>query len=227
MRDVVHFTYVPSSFSVRSRLSARSASAHVMVASVTVRPTAPARRRRRVPPRPCCCQGSSRRPGSLSVRFRRSCCGSDRAAGQRGGRAGSASSTGCRTRVRPSCPTPRRAVFTRGSDAPPLLIDAARRLEAIDPALARQTYLEALGAAMFCARSGSTPIPVCCRRLRQPRRSCGAAAAAIDRPRARRTGTRRCTGQDLPRVCRCSDARPRRSGARLSRATKRSCAGSC
>jgi DNA-binding CsgD family transcriptional regulator len=40
----------------------------------------------------------------------------------------------------------------RGSDAPPLLLDAARRLAALDPALARVTYLEALGAAMFAGR---------------------------------------------------------------------------
>ena len=43
-------------------------------------------------------------------------------------------------------------VFGRGSDAPPLLLDAARRLEALDPALARETYLEALGAAMYAGR---------------------------------------------------------------------------
>jgi DNA-binding CsgD family transcriptional regulator len=40
----------------------------------------------------------------------------------------------------------------RGSDAPPLLLDAARQLEALDPALARETYLEALGAAMYAGR---------------------------------------------------------------------------
>jgi DNA-binding CsgD family transcriptional regulator len=34
-----------------------------------------------------------------------------------------------------------------GSDAPPLLLDAARRLERLDPALARETYLDALIAA--------------------------------------------------------------------------------
>ena len=43
-------------------------------------------------------------------------------------------------------------VFARGSDGPPLLVDAARRLEALDPALARETYLEALGAAMYAGR---------------------------------------------------------------------------
>src|SRR4051794_4819251 len=40
----------------------------------------------------------------------------------------------------------------RGSDAPPLLLDAAARFGAIDPAAARETYLEALGAAMYSGR---------------------------------------------------------------------------
>jgi DNA-binding CsgD family transcriptional regulator len=40
----------------------------------------------------------------------------------------------------------------RGRDAPPLLLEAARGLEAVDPALARATYLEALSAAMFAGR---------------------------------------------------------------------------
>src|SRR3954453_9234521 len=40
----------------------------------------------------------------------------------------------------------------RGSDAPPLLLRAARELEAVDTALARATYLEALSAAMFAGR---------------------------------------------------------------------------
>ena len=40
----------------------------------------------------------------------------------------------------------------RGSDAPPLLLKAARELEAVDPTLARATYLEALSAAMFAGR---------------------------------------------------------------------------
>jgi DNA-binding CsgD family transcriptional regulator len=40
----------------------------------------------------------------------------------------------------------------RGSDAPPLLLRAARELEAVEPNLARATYLEALSAAMFAGR---------------------------------------------------------------------------
>jgi DNA-binding CsgD family transcriptional regulator len=40
----------------------------------------------------------------------------------------------------------------RGKDAPPLLLDAARQLEAIDPAAARETYVEAIGAAIYASR---------------------------------------------------------------------------
>ena len=40
----------------------------------------------------------------------------------------------------------------RGRDAPPLLLAAAKRLEALDVRLARETYLEALWAAMFVGR---------------------------------------------------------------------------
>jgi DNA-binding CsgD family transcriptional regulator len=43
----------------------------------------------------------------------------------------------------------------RGSDAPPLLLDAAKRLEPVDAALARETYLEALAAAIFTGRLGN------------------------------------------------------------------------
>src|SRR5215207_7583975 len=43
-------------------------------------------------------------------------------------------------------------VVTRGRDAPPLLVEAARRLGGLDPTLARETYLEALSAAMFAGR---------------------------------------------------------------------------
>lgn len=40
----------------------------------------------------------------------------------------------------------------RGSDAPPLLVSAAARLETLDPALARETFLEALLAAIVVGR---------------------------------------------------------------------------
>src|SRR5580700_3804593 len=41
---------------------------------------------------------------------------------------------------------------SRGSDAPPLLLKAAREFEPLDPRLARQTYLDVLGAATFAGR---------------------------------------------------------------------------
>jgi DNA-binding CsgD family transcriptional regulator len=46
-------------------------------------------------------------------------------------------------------------VTSRGSDAPPLLLKAARQLEHIDPGLARATYLDALSAAIFAGRSAA------------------------------------------------------------------------
>jgi DNA-binding CsgD family transcriptional regulator len=46
-------------------------------------------------------------------------------------------------------------VFGRGDDGPHLLVDAALRFGALDPASARDTYLEALGAAMYAGRADS------------------------------------------------------------------------
>jgi DNA-binding CsgD family transcriptional regulator/tetratricopeptide (TPR) repeat protein len=43
----------------------------------------------------------------------------------------------------------------RGSDAPPLLLNAARRLTPLDVSLARETYLDALSAATFVGRLSS------------------------------------------------------------------------
>src|SRR3954469_8005768 len=43
---------------------------------------------------------------------------------------------------------------TRGSDAPAPLLHAARRLESLDAAMARETHLEAMAAAMFAGRLG-------------------------------------------------------------------------
>jgi DNA-binding CsgD family transcriptional regulator len=44
---------------------------------------------------------------------------------------------------------------SRGRDAPPLLLEAARQLDPLDAAMARETYLEALGAATFAGRLGA------------------------------------------------------------------------
>jgi DNA-binding CsgD family transcriptional regulator len=45
----------------------------------------------------------------------------------------------------------------RGGDAPSLLLEAARRLDPLDAAMARETYLEAIAAAMFAGRLGTGP----------------------------------------------------------------------
>ncbi|MDW5593143.1 AAA family ATPase [Conexibacter stalactiti] len=45
----------------------------------------------------------------------------------------------------------------RGRDAPPLLLAAAERLDPLDAAMARETYLEALGSATFAGRLGAGP----------------------------------------------------------------------
>ena len=45
----------------------------------------------------------------------------------------------------------------RGRDAPPLLLAAARRLDSLDAAMARETYLEAIASAMFAGRLTTGP----------------------------------------------------------------------
>ncbi len=46
---------------------------------------------------------------------------------------------------------------TRGSDVPAQLLEAARRLEPLDAAMARETHLEAIAAALFAGRLGGEP----------------------------------------------------------------------
>jgi DNA-binding CsgD family transcriptional regulator len=50
-------------------------------------------------------------------------------------------------------------VFThqRGRDAPMLLLEAAKRLEPLNAAMARETYLDAIASAMFAGRLGTGP----------------------------------------------------------------------
>src|SRR5262245_20095843 len=67
---------------------------------------------------------------------------------------------------------------TRGSAAPSLLLDAARRLEPLDAAMARETHLEALAAAMFAGRLGARPD------VREIAEAALAAPAAPQPPRA-------------------------------------------
>jgi DNA-binding CsgD family transcriptional regulator len=67
---------------------------------------------------------------------------------------------------------------TRGGDAPSLLLDAARRLEPLDAAMARETHLEAMAAAMFAGRFGDSP------GVREAAEAAQAAPAAPQPPRA-------------------------------------------
>ncbi len=62
---------------------------------------------------------------------------------------------------------------SRGNEATPLLLAAARRLEALDVQLARETYLDAFSAALFGARlNDSVGVPEVAREARAaPRRS--------------------------------------------------------
>ena len=56
-----------------------------------------------------------------------------------------------------------------GSDAPPLLLKAARRLEPLDLDLARQTYLDAWLAAVFAGRlAAQATLLEICRAARAP-----------------------------------------------------------
>jgi DNA-binding CsgD family transcriptional regulator len=52
-----------------------------------------------------------------------------------------------------------KSVFARrrGNEAPPMLLDAARRLETLDAELAVETYFEALSAAVFAGRLNTHP----------------------------------------------------------------------
>ena len=64
---------------------------------------------------------------------------------------------------------------SRGSDAPPLLLKAAKRLEPLDVRLARETYLDALSAAVFAGRlasgGGALEVAEAARAARSCRRS--------------------------------------------------------
>ncbi|HLK78236.1 MAG TPA: AAA family ATPase [Streptosporangiaceae bacterium] len=71
----------------------------------------------------------------------------------------------------------------RGRDAPPLLLEAARRLDPLDAAMARETYLEAIASAMFAGRLGTGPdvrAVAEAARASDPARAPGAAGLLLD-----------------------------------------------
>src|SRR5262249_38558924 len=67
---------------------------------------------------------------------------------------------------------------TRGNEVPSLPLDAARRLDPLDAAMARETHLEAIAAAMFAGRLGDHP------GIREAAEAAQAAPAASRPPRA-------------------------------------------
>lgn len=68
--------------------------------------------------------------------------------------------------------------LNRGSDAPPLLMRAAGALETVDPQLARETYLDALSAAVFAGRLATAGD------LHEVSRAARAAGVPVDATRA-------------------------------------------
>ncbi|MDT5201097.1 MAG: hypothetical protein QOH34_2619, partial [Mycobacterium sp.] len=76
------------------------------------------------------------------------------------------------------------SAFNRGSDAPPLLLKAARRLEQLDVRLARETYLEAISAAQYAGRfltdGGLREVAEAARAAPQPSEPPGAADLLLD-----------------------------------------------
>ena len=88
-------------------------------------------------------------------------------------------------------------------DAVPLLLDAAKRLEPLDPGLARETYLEALRAASVAGRLGGGTLD--------------AARGRSQRPAETRAGTRSRSAARRPRAPLHRRLRRERSGAETTR----------
>ena len=108
----------------------------------------------------------------------------------------------------------------RGRDAPPLLLEAARRLDPLDAAMARETYLEAIASAMFAGRLGTGPDErevAEAARASQPRAAPGAADLLLDAPRdAVHRGLRGVGRAALAGAARVRRTRRRRSGPALA-----------
>ena len=95
----------------------------------------------------------------------------------------------------------------RGRDAPPLLLEAARRLDPLDAKMARETYLEAIAAAMYAGRLGTGPdereVAEAARARRSARRprarpTCSSPPSSRATPRGTRRPSRRSRGRCVP-----------------------------
>src|SRR6185437_5157254 len=124
---------------------------------------------------------------------------------------------------------------SRGSDAPPLLLKAAKRLEPLNRDMARDTYLTAWLAAGTCWRSPAPPRPSLRRSGPLALSTCCSMALPGWSPTGRPPRLRRCARRRAPLPARTSppvtgssSARwprgpPSRSGTRM--ASARSCSG--
>ena len=110
-----------------------------------------------------------------------------------------------------TCCAPRsRIPQNRGSDAPALLLRAAKTLEPLDPRLARETYLDAWSAALFAGRLASAGSLLEVSRAAGPRPGRPTRRA---RPICCSTASRCCSPTDAPQRPRpASGQRPRFAG---------------
>ena len=118
----------------------------------------------------------------------------------------------------------------RGSDAPPLLLKAAKRLESLNLDLARETYLSAWMAALFAGRfAGAGDLTEVSRAARglatvhspQPGRPGARCPHAAGHGRTHRRGTGLAASR--PRLCQRQHLRGRRASVGLAGASGRQC----
>ncbi len=110
----------------------------------------------------------------------------------------------------------------RGSEAPPLLLRAAKTLEPLDAALARETYLDAWGASLFAGRLAERRRSA--RRIAGPRRPPPARRTLRGRPICCSTASRCCSPKVRTQRRPLSRRRRPRSPAMRS-PSRRCCAG--
>jgi DNA-binding CsgD family transcriptional regulator len=105
-------------------------------------------------------------------------------------------------------------VSSRGSDATPLLLAAARRLERLNASVARETYVDAFSAALFGARlNGSVGMAEVAEAARAAPRSADAEPATVD---LLLDALGALAGDYASAVPRCRDAVERLSGDKAS-----------
>ena len=110
---------------------------------------------------------------------------------------------------------------SRGSDAPALLLRAAKTLEPLDPQLARETYLDAWSSALFAGAFAST---ASMHEVSREARAPGGLSHIRVRPISCWTASRWRSPTGALRRRRSSSRRRRASRAAMSR-SRRSCAG--